>query len=52
VLAGTLSFRFLINFLVKASATTTIAAIVTAMSVGNAFAHGVTFKTHHALPTD
>jgi TRAP-type C4-dicarboxylate transport system substrate-binding protein len=52
VLAGTLSFRSLINFLVEASATTTIAAIVTALSVGNAFAHGVTFKTHHALPAD
>ena len=52
MLAGTLSFRSLIDFLVKASATTAIAAIVTAMSVGNAFAHGVTFKTHHALPAD
>jgi len=52
VLAGTLSFRSLINFLVKASATTTITAVVTALSVGNAFAHGVTFKAHHALPAD
>jgi TRAP-type C4-dicarboxylate transport system substrate-binding protein len=52
VLAATLIFRSLINFLVKASATTTIAAVVTALSLGNAFAHGVTLKAHHALPTD
>ena len=52
MLAGTPSFRSLINFLVQASATTTITAVVTALSVGTAFAHGVTFKAHHALPAD
>ena len=52
MLAATLFFRSLINLLIKASATTTIAAVVTALSLGNAFAHGVTFKAHHALPAD
>ena len=50
--AGALSFRFLISLLGNASTTTTIAAIFAALSVGSAFAHGVTLKTHHALPAN
>ena len=45
------SFRTLISISVNALATT-IAASVTALSAGSAFAHGVTFKTHYALPAD